>query len=591
MVRADRRDQYDLATHRRTANPTKSWLVVSGFFVFGFIAIVVRLWWLQVYRHDDYVSSASNQRDFSSIIPAVRGEIFATERDGQSGRRPVALAVNREAYLVFADTRNLTDAPRVAQELATILQLDPAVISQALSKADDPYIPLAHRVSPQIADAVRSLRSSSIGVLPEKDRYYPNGNIGSHSLGFVSYQNEVTRGQYGVEGYLNKLLAGEVGLLRSEHDPSGAWIALADRQYQPAQNGANVTLTLDWTIQHYACNALNTWVKQHGATGGSVVIVEPKTGNVLALCGSPDFDLNNYSGSEDLGRLNNPATFLNYEPGSIFKPITMAAAIDQGKVAPTSTYVDEGKVVINANTIRNSDGKAHGLQTMIQVLDESLNTGAIYAMRSIGPAMFDKYLRDFGFGSLTGIEQTGEASGDISPLTDPKEIYHATASFGQGITVTPLQMTMAYAALANGGKLMKPHLVASVEYPSGKTVVTEPTTIRQVVSQRTSALIGSMLVSVVRNGHGKRAGVAGYAIGGKTGTAQIPRSDGRGYETGATIGSFAGYGPVDNPAFAMVVRIDRPQDVQFAESSAAPLFGQIAKFILQYMEIPPTTLP
>ena len=266
----------------------------------------------------------------------------------------------------------------------------------------------------------------------------------------------------------------------------------------------------------------------------------------------------------------------------------MAIGLELEKVTPSTTYTDTGSVSIGSYTIRNSDGKAHGVQTMMDVLDESLNTGTIFVARKVGVEQFRKYVKAFGFGSITGIDLDTETSGDVSSLDQKKsDIYVATGSFGQGITVTPLQLITAYSALANGGKLMKPYIVDTIVKPDRSVIRTAPKVIRQVISARTSDLIGGMLVNVVRKGHGKRAGVPGYFVAGKTGTAQVPRKDGRGYDRNATIGSFAGYAPVERPAFVMLVRIDNPRDVQWAESSAAPLFGELAHFLLQYYEVPP----
>ncbi|MFH0805143.1 MAG: penicillin-binding protein 2, partial [Patescibacteria group bacterium] len=327
---------------------------------------------------------------------------------------------------------------------------------------------------------------------------------------------------------------------------------------------------------------------KHGADGGSIIIMDPMTGAMIAMCGYPDFDPNKYRGVEDANTFLNPATFYVYEPGSIFKPITMAAALDQGALTPTTTYNDTGQAVFGKYTIKNSDGKANGVQTMTQVLEKSLNTGAIFAAESIGPQKFEEYVQRFGFGQKYGLELSTEAQGNISNLAAHKELSMATGSFGQGISATLLQMTNAFGVIANGGKLMQPYIVDEVANPSsGVSTKTEPRVIRQVVTSKTATTLAAMLVNVVRNGHGKRAGVPGYFVAGKTGTAQIARSDGPGYETDFTIGSFCGFAPVDNPRFVMCVKIDKPRDVQWAESTAAPLFGQLAQFMVNYYGIPP----
>jgi stage V sporulation protein D (sporulation-specific penicillin-binding protein) len=267
----------------------------------------------------------------------------------------------------------------------------------------------------------------------------------------------------------------------------------------------------------------------------------------------------------------------------------MAAAVEEGKVSPDSTYNDTGQVVeSDGKVIKNSDGKAHGVSTMVQVLDESLNTGAVYVKEQMGNAKFLDYLKKFGFGQKTGVELP-ETSGSLATLEKGNvKVNFDTAAFGQGITVTPLQLMEAYTALANGGVMMQPYIVQAHVKPDGKIVNTEPKKAGQVVSAQTASTISAMLVDVVENGHGKKAAVKGYYIGGKTGTAQVPRKDGQGYEPNNNIGTFIGYGPIEKPKFLMMVRVDHPRDVSFAESSAAPPFSQIAQFILNYYNIPPT---
>lgn len=574
-------------SNARPSSTAWRWRALAVCYLFAVCVVIGRLAQLQIFHHQDYVAEAAGQRQVSSTISAKRGEVYATERDANGQSRRVPLAVNRPTYLVFADTRNIEKIPAVAHALAEPLGVKEEDLVTLLNQENDPYVPLQKRVTKEVADQIRGLKLAGIGFEESAERFYPNNEVSSHIIGFVRYDEENLKGQYGIEGTLDDLLAGRSGSLRSERSAGGAWIALTDRLFAPAEDGADVVLTIDWTIQYKVCRALDAWVAQHGADSGSVVVLDPKTGAILAMCGAPSFNPNTYNEIKDIRRFSNPATLLNYEPGSIMKPITMAAAIDQQKVSPSTTYTDTGEIRIASYTIRNSDLKAHGVQTMTQVLEESLNTGAIFAMRQIGAKTFLDYLEKFGFGAKTGIEQA-EATGDISRLKDSNEIYAVTGSFGQGLTTTPLQMVSAYGALANGGKLMKPYLVREIVKADGEREEEKPIEVRQVVSERTATLIGGMLTQVVEQGHGQKAGVPGYYIAGKTGTAQIPKANGGGYESGATIGSFVGFGPVENPRFAMIVRVDRPRDVQFAESSAAPLFGDIAKFILQYYEVPPT---
>ncbi len=428
-----------------------------------------------------------------------------------------------------------------------------------------------------------------LGYIMKTYRYYPENNIGANLLGFVSYAGDTPKGQYGLEGFFNDELTGKPGFVQTDKSAGGDLIIVDDRKYTKPQNGSDLILTIDRTIEFTVCQKLDEAVLKHGADSGSVIIMNPKTGAVIAMCSSPDFDPNNYQDVKNLKIYNNEAVFSQYEPGSIFKALTMSMALDQGKLTPATTYDDTGEVKIDKYTIKNSENRAMGVVDMNTVLEQSLNTGAIFAMRKIGPDMFYEYVQNYGFGEKTGIELEGEAAGDISSLAQNKfnrEIYAATASFGQGIAVTPLQMIDAFGVIANGGILMKPYIVKEIVHSDGTRTETQPQEIRRVISERAAMLTGGMLVNVVDKGLGKRAAVPGYYVGGKTGTAQVPLKNGRGYDPNSNIGSFAGFAPVDNPAFVMLVRIDHPRDVAWAESTATPLWGDIAKFLLNYWQIP-----
>lgn len=550
------------------------------------VAVIVgKLFWITVIDHGFYAALASNQHDLERTLTPERGEIFVHDA-GSDKLYPIA--TNREVFTVAAEPRVIKDPKGTAQKTAPLLSLDVGAVESKLALPNDPYEVLARQVSVEVANKLRALNLPGILFESERVRTYPESGIGGHLLGFVgSSENGELRGRYGIEAAFEETLRGQAGKLTAEKDIGGRLIPLGKHRVVEAVNGSDIVLTIDRTVQFTACDALQRAVEKHGADGGSVIIADAKTGAILAICSAPDYDPNAFGKITDASVFLSPAVSRQYEPGSIMKPITMAAAIEEGKVAPGTTYEDTGSVVIGHEEIKNSDEKSHGVVDMTTVLTESLNTGAIFAMRSIGPATFRSYLERFGFGATTGVEISPEAKGDISALKQRGEIYAATASFGQGISVSVLQMLTAFGVIANDGKLMKPYLVAEIHRPDGTVIKTAPHVIRQVVSERTATLLGGMLTAVVERGHGKRAGVKGYYVGGKTGTAQVPRRDGRGYEKDVTIGSFAGFAPVSDPRFVMITRVDNPKDVKFAESSAAPLFGELAKFLLSYYKVPP----
>jgi cell division protein FtsI (penicillin-binding protein 3) len=551
--------------------------------------IVFKLFWIQVINHDFYAVMASGQHELLEELVPDRGTVFVHDEKDET---LVAVATNRQLAFVYADPRLLEDSGDTAQALGTIFgwgQEKVDALEERLDDDEDPYEPIMREVGDEMLEEIVALDHEGIFYIREQSRLYPEAEMSGHVLGFLGTNEDGSEsGKYGIEGYFDDLLAGKGGLQLSERDIAGRLIAVADRSVDSAVDGADIVLSLDRTIQYMACSSLQDAVEKHDADGGSVVIIEPTTGRVLAMCGAPDYDPNVYNEVASIEAFNNPAIFYAYEPGSIFKPLTMAAAIDSDAVSPQSTFEDKGYAMVDGwpKPIKNSENKVYGVVSMTQVLEDSINTGMIYSMRQMGMDVFTEYVRAFGFGEKTGIELETESAGTIDALDIGAEIYAATASFGQGITVTPLQIAMAYSALANGGVLKKPQIIDEIRYDDGSVEVRTSQDIRQVIESSTSRTVAAMLVSVIEYGHGARAGVSGYYIAGKTGTAQVASADG-GYDHDSTIGSFAGFGPVEDPRFAMVVRIDNPKDVIWAESTAAPLFGEIAEFLLQYFEIPP----
>ncbi len=554
------------------------------------LVIVIRLATLQILDHDAYQALATGQHSLFRQLYPERGRIFVHDMKDSA---LVPIALNQSLSLLYADPRSIKDPKTIAESVGKILAYDQVHLDeliQRLSDASRVYVPIERRLKPDKAEALGALKLPGLAQTAEPSRLYPETSLGGHVIGFLGYAADGSlAGKYGIEGYFEKQLAGTPGSIRSEKDISGRLIAIGERAINPATNGSDIILTIDRSIQYTACASLRKAIQEHEAEGGSVIILDPSTGRILAMCGSPDFDPNEYRSVNAVSIFNNPAIFGSYEPGSVFKAMTIAAGIDAGAIAPTTTYNDVGEVNIGKFTIKNSDGKANGVQTMTGALERSLNTGMIFAMRKMGATTFADYVKKFGFGERTGIELESESAGDVSSLDSSSEIYAATASFGQGISVTPLQLAAAYAALANGGLLKRPYIVDEIRHADGSVDMRRPTDVRRVIDAKTSRLLGAMLVSVVEHGHGKQAAVPGYYIAGKTGTAQVARKDGHlGYEVDRTIGSFAGFGPVENPRFAMVVRLDNPKGVHWAESTAAPLFGEIASFLVKYFNIPPT---
>ncbi len=555
--------------------------------VFGLVAalVIVRLFNLQVLQHQFYEALASGQHELYQKLFPDRGEVYAQDPYAEDGTYKVV--TNRDFNLVYANPSKIENPEEAAEQIYAILNLNKEEVLERLSKEDDVYEPLKSKATDFEVEAVEELELAGIGFREESWRYYPEREAFSHVTGFLGYSGDQKKGQYGVEGYFEEELAGTQGELRTEQDAGGRFIAVGDSMVQEAEDGKDLMLTIDKNVQYYACEKLAESVEKHGAKKGSVIIVEPETGKIMALCNYPYFDPNDYSDVDDINVFVNSAVTDQYEPGSVFKTFALASAMDLGKIGPETTYTDTGSVEIGPYTIKNSDEKSHGTVDMNFVLAESLNTGSIFAAREAGNEGFYNYVKDFGFGETTGIELAGEMDGDLTGLAKLKDIYTATGSYGQGLTVTPMQLVMAYAAIANQGTLMKPYLVDKLVYPSGYIEENYPEEVRQVLEPQTARVMSAMLVNVIDSGHAARAGVDGYFIGGKTGTAQIPDEDGSGYHKHRHKDTFVGYGPISNPKFVMLCKIDEPQDVLWSASSVAPLFGDIAKFLVNYYHIPP----
>ncbi len=561
------------------------WLLV-GFGLLGAI-LLVRFFQLQVMEYASYHVLASDQHALEQALTPRRGTIYVRDR---SDGRLYPIAKDRDAWQVYAMPKEMSDRAAVAERVSQILGISKDDFLPKLISPTSTYLVL-NRDTPY--DKVEQLRKENlpgIGIQSGLARLYPESGMGGQMIGFVASDDQNRRvGRYGLEGYFDDVLRGKEGSIQAERDAQGRQLTTGSVNLVKAVDGSSVVITVDRRVQYEACAKLKEAIARYGASGASMIIVDPSDGSIIAMCSVPDFDPSNFRTVKDIALFNNPAIFYQYEPGSIFKPVTLAAGLDTQKINPQSTYVDKGEEKIDGFTIRNSDKLAHGVQTMTQVLEKSLNTGTIHVQRLLGKEAFRAYVQKFGFGEKTGLQMSTEAKGDVSAIKRAGDIFAATISFGQGMAATPIQMVMSYVPLGNGGIAYKPRVAESILHPDGTKEVVPPQTVGSVISARTSQLISAMLVDVVENGHGKLAGVPGYYVAGKTGTAQIPDPNGRGYlkDANATIGSFVGYVPAENPKFVMLVKIDRPQSVVYAESSAAPIFGEMAKFLVSYMRIPP----
>jgi cell division protein FtsI/penicillin-binding protein 2 len=562
-------------------------IMILSFFVILHLADVMIL------QHGFYLNVATNNQETSSSLLASRGSILIT--DSRSGESFPA-AINHNLYLIYLDNRYVKsgDQERIIEVMKREFSYDETRISELtgkLAKVDDPYEPLEKEVEEVVVERIKKEKLSGIGFILSPKRFYPEHGSMSHLVGFVGkLDNGEDIGRYGIEGYWDEELRGGSGYYAGVNSAAGRWIPLAGRLIEPATDGASIILTIDRTLQTVSCQMLEEAVSKYSAKGGSVVITNPHTGAVLAMCNVPTFDANTYNKVGSGSVYNNDAIFTPYEPGSIFKPVIMSSAINESIVNPNSPFFDSGSVEVDCDKpIKNAGKKIYKDTDMRGVIENSINTGMVHVAKLLGKDNMRLYMEKFGFGKKTGIELDTEMAGNTASLYINKsnrfDCYTATASFGQGITVTPLQMAMAFGVFANGGILKKPYIVDRIEYPDGKVMQTMSEDVRTVITERTASIITDILEGVVANGQAKGARVKGYRIAGKTGTAQIAL-DGE-YRESVFNHSFVGFGPVGNPKFVIVIKLEEPE-IRYSSDSAAPTFSSIANFVLQYYRVPPS---
>lgn len=546
--------------------------------------LIARLVYIQIINHETYLLQAQEEHWDRREIRSTRGAIL--DRNG------FPLATTLEVWDVYIDRRVWRDnydlkTMRVAAAIAPIVNrpLEP-LLARIRDDSEGPISLLLDGIDFEVGRQIQALGLQGVQLAPATKRFYPEGDLASSLLGFLGRDHS---GLAGLESDLDDILKGSPGYIYFERDSIGQPIAFGQTRVEPGREGANVRLTIDRYIQKLVEDELDRQIKERGASGGTIIVMDPITGAILAMASRPGYKLSQLSieeGNLDFYRVR--AVTDLYEPGSVLKTITMAAAIDLGLVNPNTTYYDAGVVTKGGYTFRNWDFSANGTQTMTQLLQKSLNTGAIWLSDLLGPARLYDYLTRFGFGQSTHSGIGGEATGIMRTHLDsgwyPSDL--ATNSYGQGIAATPLQVIAALSAVINGGRLMRPYIIQEVDGPGGRRIY-EPVTVRRTISEEASRTMVKMLNDVVDGVPQHLARVSGYSVGGKTGTTLV--SIPTGYAIDATIASFVGFAPANDPAFIMLVKIDEPKDDPLGGVVAAPVFAKLAPQILSYLNVPPTS--
>lgn len=555
-------------------------IILILIFIFG-AAIVSRLFFLQILDRKLYEAQALGQQVAFNNVVGSRGQIFcenSQETKGSRGSGEVkSLAINKDSWTISANPRDIKDKTAFAEALSkNIGETQDQILSELNSQ--DSYIILEKNLSTEALNEIKGLNLDGLSWQNVPERFYPQGEMASQTLGFLGGAGS---GQYGIEDYYDDILKGKSGV---QEERSGL-DSIFSNDNQISLDGSDIYLTIDYNIQFQAEALLKQEQKKDDIDSGQIIVMKPDTGKILALANFPDFDPNQYSKETDLGIFQNSAVQKLFEPGSIMKPFTMAAALNEGKITPDTTYTDTGVVTFGSKSIHNFDDEKYGQQTMTQVLENSINTGAVFAEEQIPHKTYFGYIDKFGFTSKTGVDLQGEVYSHNDNLKNGPDFNFATASFGQGIELTPMQIARGFCAIANGGKLVKPYIVEKIVNGSDETY-TKPEISEPIVSQQTLSQLNSMLISVADKGFNAVAKIPGYYFGGKTGTAQVPLKNGRGYDPDKTIQSYVGYGPAFNPQFLILVKLDNPKVAKSA-LSAVPVFKQLAQYIINYWQIPP----
>lgn len=536
-------------------------IILILFFFVLYSTLIFNLYKIQIQNGKVYVAKAESQLELSGILEPVRGNINFTDNHDKH----IPAAMNDDFPFIYVVPKELSDAKEAAQSLEPIIGKSISDLEKLFSKENDPYEPLLAKASDDQVESLKTLSLPGVYVQKRPARLYPLKEVGSQIIGFVSdYGSEDGRpiGQYGIERFYNNELFGIPGTISKD----------VITQSKP---GKSIDLTIDRNVQSLGQDILEKLVKDYRAKSGSFIVQNPTTGEIIAMGALPTFDPNNYSIS-GIGTYLDPNVQSVYEPGSVFKVITMSAGIDTGSISSSTTYYDSGEVTLNGRTIRNADLKSHGTLTMTNVLEKSLNTGSVFAQRRTGNAPFLSYLKAFGIENITGIDLPGEISGSLEQLerTDTRDINFATASFGQGISMTPLQLITAISTIANRGLLMRPYINSEIQTKK----------IRRVIKTSTADQVSRMMVSAVDKLN--LTTIKGYEVAGKTGTAYVPDFKKGGYTTNV-INTFVGFAPASNPRFTILFKLDEPYGSPYASVTVVPAFKQLAEFLLSYYNVAP----
>lgn len=546
------------------------------------LVLVGRLYFLQVMNGEAFSDQADRQYVAPNQSIFDRGSIYFKDKDNNL----ISAGTLKTGYILAMIPKNLEDPEDAYEKLSGILEIDTNLFFNKANKKEDPYEEITRRLDLETAEKIEALEIPGIRLYKERWRFYPGENLASHVLGFIGFTGDKLEGQYGIESYYNDLLK------REDENLYVNFFAEIFSNFNSSLNGeknskGDVVLSIEPSVQSFVESELEKIHEKLNTDSAVGVVIDPKDGKIYALGINPNFDLNDYQ-NEDSSVFVNSFVENVFEMGSIIKALTMAIGLDTGAVTADMTYNDTGFLMLNGSKISNYDGKARGVVPMQEVLNQSLNVGAAFVERKVGNEKFAEYMMKLGIGEETGIDLPNETYGLVSNLESSRDIEYATASFGQGIALTPAETVRALSALANGGKLITPHLTDGIKYKIGLSRELLYDEGERVFKEETSDEITRMLVRVVDEALlGGTVKLDNYSIAAKTGTAQMAKEDGRGYYSDKYLHSFFGYFPAYEPRFLVFIYVVDPKGVNYASHTLTEPFINITKFLINYYEIPP----
>lgn len=562
--------------------------LLGGLFILAAILLIVRLYFVQIVHGREYASDAVAQYVEPSPDTGSRGDIFLSTKEGNL----VAAAVMQTGWKLVIKPKDITEPEALFAELNAVVPLDRERFFASAAKRSDPYEEVAFRLSDDVAIALRAKKIPGVILVKDQWRYYPGETLAAHSVGFVGYADgSLSRvGVYGLEKKWDETLS-LTGSGRAVNPFAEIFMTIgAALSSDPAEHEGSIITSLEPSVEQQLEDTLDRVMEIYSPKSAGGIVMDPKTGDIVALALRPTYDPNRYNTVDDPGVFSNQLVEGSYEMGSIMKPLAMAAALDAGAVTPKTKYDDIGCIMRSGKKICNYDGKARGVVDMQEVLNQSLNVGMSFVADTLGPAALTDYIQRYGLGEKTDIDLPAEGRGNIRSLGEGSgpEVNYASAAFGQGIAVTPVAMTRALAALANGGAIPSPRVVKSVRYESGivrdierdaSVQVLKPETVETITNMLVEVFDDALLGGVLKQEH--------YSIAAKTGTAQIANPQGGGYYADRYLHSFFGYFPAHEPRFIIFLFAVEPHGAEFASATLARPFLRLSQFLINYYDIPP----